>query len=226
MSCAFRNSTPSLHRPRPLGRSGDVAEAVALHVADGLRPGAVGDDRPCPRLRDGVEEIRRAVDLAADLIGLVVDEQRPARHEAAHQHRRVAGEAPIGAEQEAGIGRRLERLHLPVLEHPGLAEGLVAAEPDMLVLVRVARPVPLHLHPQHLREMRVVGIFHRRQQRSRAAASRRGTARPPGRPPGSGSTRTTAPTPACGWSGAAGPGCGSTGPALPRPRRCHSPRAI
>jgi hypothetical protein len=92
-----------------------------------------------------VEQGRRVVDLAADLVDLAVDVEGAAVDEAADQRGGVDREAPVGAVVEPGIGRGVERLDPPVAEDPGLAVALVLAEPDVRVLVGVAPPVVLHL---------------------------------------------------------------------------------
>jgi hypothetical protein len=177
-----------LDRARPLDRAHDL-EPVPLHVADRLGPGTVGRDGPPERALDtralarvgpgqglvvgravASEQGRRVVYLAADLVGLGVDEQRaalgvgnrpvaiPAADEGPHQDARVDGEAPVGPEAEHGVGGGFEVGLAPVAEHAGFAVAAVLTKPDVRVALWITPPVELHLLLQHVRKERVVSV--------------------------------------------------------------------
>src|SRR6185437_5138302 len=58
-------------------------------------------------------------------------------------------------------------------EYTGLGSGLIAAAPDMGILIRIASPIPFHLFPENLREPRIfgpVGLYHHRIGRLVGAA--------------------------------------------------------
>src|SRR5881628_2986689 len=59
-----------------LGRADPEPGPGPPNKANRVRSRRIGDDRPLPRAWHSVEEVRDAVDLTADLVGLLVDEQR------------------------------------------------------------------------------------------------------------------------------------------------------
>src|SRR5690606_24996669 len=73
-----------------------------------------------------------------------------------NEDRRVDAVAPIGAEVEHRVGRRLELLDAPILEDARLREPEIAALPYVSPLVRVGPLGVLHVDPEVLRKPWVI----------------------------------------------------------------------
>src|SRR5690349_13304513 len=89
------------------------------------------------------------VDFTPNLISFVVYIELSAADKAANQHRRINTEAPVRAIEIGDTRRRFEFLFLPILEDSSLTTFLISSEPNVLILVRIATPIPLHLFPKH-----------------------------------------------------------------------------
>ena len=139
-------------------RRQDAGKAVAFHVADGLRPGAVCRDRPLLSLRYAHKQFRQVNDLTTHLIGFVVHIKAIAVNVTTNKYRGINTKAPIGTKTKYRAGACLKLFNHPVAKDSRLAVALVFPEPYMRVLVRVAGAVILHLLLQHIRKPRVVPV--------------------------------------------------------------------
>ena len=95
------------------------------------------------------------------------DVERAPDYCALHQYGWIDGKAPISALSERPCWIDVELCHLPVLEHARFTVALIAAEPYVRELLRVAPLVVLNLDGQHVRQSRVVQIVRLHHDSSR-----------------------------------------------------------
>src|SRR6187402_1737864 len=86
----------------------------------------------------------------------MVNENLCAIDPAANETRRIDTEAKVGAKAELDVGRRLERLHTPILEHARFAVTAIFPVPDVQVFIMVTPAVILHADAQFIGKPRVV----------------------------------------------------------------------
>src|SRR3954466_7891095 len=134
----------------------EATVARPIDVRNRLRPCGISDDGPLARLGNLIEQIRDAVDLAPDLIGLLVNVEGPLLDEAANQHSRVLRVTPVSPEIEPGLLRRLKGLNPEVTKDPRLGVLTILPEPNMSITIRVPALVVEQVLLQNVGEKRIV----------------------------------------------------------------------
>src|SRR3954469_4286288 len=134
----------------------EAAVARPIDVRNRLRPRGISDDGPLARLWNLIKQIRDAIDLAPDLISLLINVEGPLLDEAANQHSRVLRVAPVSPKIEPCLLRRLKGLDPEVTKDPRLGVLTILPKPNMSITIRVPALVVEQVLLQNVGEKRIV----------------------------------------------------------------------